>query len=138
MASSYESSNLGKRLLYGFASSLFIGLALPVFIASKVVNGLPTWFGWLLLPSFALAFWFGYKFPQKFEKIFTQILNQRVNTQKTDLHQKTSVSLGWFFFFLILICFGLLFTRFLNIVPYIFIIGFFSFLFLVFRNSKQR
>ncbi len=148
-----EKTNLGKRLLYGFASSLLLGLAVPIFVADKFIAELPSWSNWLLPFFFIIAFWFGYALPSIFEKFFAQSLKISAliqassqpglggaaqSVRKADLQRKMPVSLGWFFLILILVCLILLFTGFSRLVPYIFVPGFFIFMFWVAKNYNKN
>lgn len=124
-------ANFGKRLLYGFAAGLF-GPAVILYIAFQFAANLPLWF-WVLMPFVCIAsFWFGYKFPSNFEETFQSGLEvaARQNPQqlgvgvqslrKVDMQRKMPKSLGWFLFLLFLICLILIFTRYVEVVPYLF------------------
>lgn len=132
-----ESANFGKRLLYGFAGFL-LGPAILVFIllklAPKFMDNPPVWFWWLLVIICLVSSWFGYHLPSKFEKVFETGLTGAAPFSGTPLtgaynlarqdksfwQSKTPLSMGLSFFFVILTCFILIFTRFGYIVPYIF------------------
>lgn len=131
-------TNFGKRVLYGTASGLFIGLGLPTLIFNVMYGGQDftnhIWVFWALLVGFILFFLLGYKFPMVFEKVAPvglvvgspTILKGSVN--RVDMQRKMPLWLGWFFVLLALACFILLFTRYIGIVPYIFGLGFVLFL----------
>ena len=137
-----DQGNLGKRLLYGFAGGLF-GPAITFYVVGQFVANPPVWL-WLLLPVVCIgSFWYGYKFPSRFEETFISAVaieaNQNPhqprlgiqNIKRTDMQRKLPFWLGWGFALLALICFVLIFTRYTNIVPYLFFSGFFLFLILL-------
>lgn len=131
---------LSERFIFGLGSAFFLGLFIGGTITDKIIKPdlnnpviAEKWLGFF----FVIFFLIGFIFPQIFTTYFTGLLRGRVRggeVSDAELQSKTSPWWAIYFVTLFVGCFFLLFTRFTDLVPVVFIVGF---IVLIFGNKKK-